>query len=121
MPPCGGAPNWKASSRKPNFSCASSVADAHDLEDALLHVAAVNTDGAAADLVAVADDVVRVGVRGAGVGVEGVHELGLGARERVVHGRPRGVAKRDVVVVRLHGLEQRRVDDPHELEAASRR
>ena len=24
MPPCGGAPNLKASSRKPNFSCASS-------------------------------------------------------------------------------------------------
>ena len=25
MPPCGGAPYWKASSRKPNFSCASSA------------------------------------------------------------------------------------------------
>ena len=24
MPPCGGAPYWKASSRKPNFSCACS-------------------------------------------------------------------------------------------------
>ena len=25
MPPCGGAPYWKASSRKPNFSCACSA------------------------------------------------------------------------------------------------
>ena len=89
MPPCGGAPNWKASSRKPNFSWASSWRQAHDLEDPLLHVAAVDTDRPAADLVAVADHVVGVRERRAGVGVEGVEELGLRRGERVVHGRPR--------------------------------
>jgi hypothetical protein len=79
MPPCGGAPKAKASSRKPNFSCASSLDDAHDGEHALLDVAAVDTDRAAADLVAVADDVVGVGERRAGVGVEGVDpNSGLG-------------------------------------------
>ena len=62
------APNAKASSRKPNFSCASSSAEAHHREDPLLDVAAVDTDRAAADLVAVADDVVRVGQRRSGVG-----------------------------------------------------
>jgi len=34
----------------------------------------------------------------------------------VVHGRPRRGAERHVIVVRTHRLEQRRVDDPHELE-----
>ncbi len=116
MPPCGGAPNWNASSRKPNFSWASSRRQAHDLEDALLHVAAVDTDRPAADLVAVADDVVGVGQRRAGVGVEGVEELGLRRGERVVHGGPRAGADGDVAGrdgIR-GGLEQRRVDDPQE-------
>ncbi len=63
MPPCGGAPYLKASSRKPNFVLGFLLADAHDVEHAVLDVTAVDTDGAAADLVAVADDVVGVGQR----------------------------------------------------------
>ncbi len=59
--------------------------DPHHLEDPLLDVAAVDSDRSAADLVAVADDVVRVRERRAGVGVEGVLELLLRRREGVVH------------------------------------
>ena len=92
------------------------LADAHDLEHALLHVAAVDTDRPAADLVAVADDVVGVGERRAGVGVEGVEELRLRRGEGVVHRRPGAGADRDVTGGDgLRGrLEQRRVDDPEE-------
>ena len=60
----------------------------HDLEDALLDLPAVDTDRAATDLVAVADHVVGIGKRRTRVGVKGLHELGLGRRERVVHGCP---------------------------------
>ena len=49
----------------------------HDGEHPLLHVAAVDTDRPATDLVAVADHVVGVRERRPRVGVEGVHELGL--------------------------------------------
>ena len=58
MPPCGGAPNFSASSRKPNFCCASSRADAEQVEHRRLHVLAVNTHRAAADLRAVQHHVV---------------------------------------------------------------
>ena len=89
---------------------------AHDLEHALLHVPTVDADGTAADLVAVAHDVVRVGQGRARVGVEGVRELRLGRGERVVHGGPGARAHGDVA--RGHGvgrrLEHRRVHDPHE-------
>src|SRR5205085_12059268 len=54
------------------------LGEPHDAEDALLDVLAVDTDRAATDLVAVADDVVGVGQRAARVGVEGVDALGLG-------------------------------------------
>src|SRR5436305_2927769 len=50
-------------------------AEAHQAEDALLDVAAVDTDRAAADLVAVADDVVGVGQRVARVLLELVDRL----------------------------------------------
>ena len=90
------APNSNASSRKPNFSCASSAVDAHHREHPLLHVAAVDTDRAAADLVAVADDVVGVGQRRARVGLEAVDPLRLRRGEGVVHGRPGAGADRDV-------------------------
>ena len=106
----------KASSRKPNFSCASSCDEAHDLEDPLLHVAAVDTDRPAADLVAVADHVVGVGERRAGVGVEGVEELRLRRGEGVVHRGPGAGADGDVTGGDGVGgrLEQRGVDDPEE-------
>ena len=96
MPPCGGGPYANASSRKPNFSCASSGAQPHDVEHALLHVAAVDTDRAAADLVAVADDVVGVGERVARVLLEPVDPLRLRRGERVVHRGPGARAHRDV-------------------------
>jgi hypothetical protein len=117
-----GAPNAKASSRKPNFSWASSSDRPMTCEDALLHVAAVDTDRAAADLVAVADHVVGVGERRPGVGVEGVEELGLRRGEGVVDGGPRARADRDVAGGDRLGrrLEQRRVDDPEELQASRR-
>ena len=88
-------------------------ADAHDLEDALLHVAAVDTDRAAADLVAVADDVVRVREGLARVLLEAVDPLRGRRREGVVHRGPGTLADGHVVVL-TRGLEQRRVDDPHE-------
>ena len=69
------------------------LGQAHHREHPLLHVAAVDTDRPAADLVAVADDVVGVGQRRAGVGVEGVDRLRLGRGERVVHGRPRAASR----------------------------
>ena len=57
---------------------------------------AVDTDRPAADLVAVADDVVGVGQGRAGVGVEGVEALGLRRGERVVHRGPGAGADGDV-------------------------
>ena len=114
MPPCGGAPNLKPSRRKPNFVCGVCLVQAHQLEDPFLDVALVDTDGAAADFVAVADDVVGVGQGRFRVLVEGVHELGLGRGEGVVHGGP--LAGTDGHVAGGHGgggrLEHRRVHDP---------
>ena len=111
-----GAPNLKASSRKPNFSCASSSPRPITAKTRFWTSLAVDTDGPAADLVAVADDVVGVGQRAAGVGVEGVEELLLGAGEGVVHGRPGARADGDVAAGDrvASRLEQRRVDDPGE-------
>ena len=92
------------------------LADAHHVEHAVLDVAAVDTDGAAADLVAVADDVVGVGQRVTRVLVEGVNPFGLGRGERVVDGRPGAVAQRDVALGLgvAGGLEERSIDDPGE-------
>ena len=58
MPPWGGAPYCRASSRKPNFSFLGGVVDAQQGEELLLHVHAVDTNRAAADFAAVDDDVV---------------------------------------------------------------
>src|SRR5690606_5052131 len=90
--------------------------DPHDAEDALLHLTGVDADRAAADLVAVADDVVRVRERLPRILVEGVEELGLGRREGVVDRGPRALTHRDVASgLRVRGrLEERRVDNPHE-------
>ena len=58
MPPCGGAPNLSASSRKPNLSSRFLRADAEQVEHRRLHLLAVDTHRAAADLVAVQHHVV---------------------------------------------------------------
>src|SRR5699024_12680965 len=72
------------------------LVDAHQAEDALLDGLVMDADGAAADLIAVADDVVRVGQRGPGIGVEGVQELGLRRGEGMVDRGPGTAAHRDV-------------------------
>src|SRR5690606_32825270 len=82
-------------------------------EDPLLDVAAVDTDGAAADLVAVAHDVVGRGLGARRVLVEPVEPLRGGRGEGVVDRGPRAVPDGDVVVL-VGPLEQRRVDDPDE-------
>ena len=82
----------------------------------------MDTDRAAADLVAVADDVVGPGQGVAGVAVSKVVEDSgvLRRGEGVVHGRPGAVADRDVAGGGGvgGGLEQRRVDDPEEAPGA---
>ena len=76
-PPCGGAPYLRAARRKPNFSSASAGPMPSMLEDRLLHLRAVDTDAAAAELDAVEDEVVRA--RGAAAGVGG-KRFGVGVR-----------------------------------------
>ena len=92
------------------------LADAHDCEDALLDIAAVDTDGPTANLVSVAHDVVGVGQGAARVIIEGVQALGLGRGEGVVHGRPGRLAQGHVAFgARLGGrLEQGCIHHPYE-------
>ena len=61
MPPCGGVPYSSASRKKPKRCAGFFVADAERREDLLLHVFAVDTDGARAELEAVHRQVVAVG------------------------------------------------------------
>ena len=89
------------------------LGDAEHLEHPLLHVRAVNTDGAATDLVAVADDVVGPGQRVVRVLVEVVGPVRVRRGERVVHRGPLAGADGHVVGVGDR-LEHRRVHDPHE-------
>ena len=69
------------------------VTDSHDIEDALLHVLLVDTDGAAANLVAVADNVIGVRQRLARVLVKVVQVLRLRGGKGVVNRGPLGVAQ----------------------------
>ena len=104
MPPCGGAPNFSASSRKPNFRRASSARDAEQPEDRRLQLLAVDTHRAAADLRAVQHHVVGLGHSRPGIGGERRRIIDLGGSERVVHRDP-------ALRVRVP-LEHREVDDP---------
>ena len=65
MPPCGGAPQASASSRKPNFLRCSSGADPERREHLRLHLRLVDAHRAAADLPAVQHDVVGLRERAA--------------------------------------------------------
>ena len=82
-------------------------AQADQVEDLLLHVRSVDTDGAAADLAAVADEVVAGADAVAGIGLE--QSLLAGVR------RGEGVVQRDPPVRGLVEFEHREVDDPDEL------
>ena len=62
--------------------------DVQRLEDASLHVGAVDTHRAAADLPAIEHHVVGLGDAGTGVGLHQLIVAVLGCRERVVHGVP---------------------------------
>ena len=84
------------------------VGDAERLEDLLLNVLAVNTDGAGAELEAVHRDVVAVGADAGGVGEEVGHVSFVGRGEGMVGGHP--LLERGVVL--KHG----KVSDPDGLE-----
>ena len=78
--------------------------EAQQLEHLGLQFRVVDTDRAAADLGAVADEVVGVGPHATGVVVQVLYVFELGRGERMVH----GVVTLGLVVP----LEQREVDDP---------
>jgi hypothetical protein len=68
-PPCGGAPYFSASSRKPNLSLRLFRADVERLENLLLDLGAVDTHRAAAQFPAVQRQVVGLGQALARVGL----------------------------------------------------
>ena len=78
--------------------------EAQQFEHLLLQLRVVDTDRTAADLRAVADEVVGVGPHATGVAVQVLYVFELGRGERMVH----GVVTLGLVVP----LEQREVDDP---------
>ena len=90
--------------------------DPHHREDPFLDVTAVDADRTAADLVAVADDVVGIGQHRTRIGVDRPLLTRLGRGESVVHRRPGSRADSDVTGGGglARGFEQRRVDDPDE-------
>ena len=110
MPPCGGGPYGEGIEQEPELLPLLGLVHAEQREHPLLHVAAVDTDGAAADLVAVAHDVVGVGQRLSRVVGEPVDPVRVRRGERVVHGGPAEL----VALVVPDPLEHRRVDDPDE-------
>ena len=106
-PPCGGAPICSASSRKPNFSLASSSPRPSARKTPLLDVLAVDPDRARPELPPVPDEVVRLAERRSRIALDQLLVPGDEARERVVAERP--------ALVLLVPLEEREVDDPEEL------
>ena len=73
MPPCGGVPYSSASRKKPKRARASSSLMPSDAKDLLLHVLAVNADGARAQLEAVHRQVVAVGAHAGRIGHQIFH------------------------------------------------
>ena len=84
--------------------------DAEQREDALLHVGAVDTHRARAELPPVQHEVVRLRPHRQRIGLQPVDVVGVRHRERVVRG--------DRATVVVDAFEQREVDDPQELQAA---
>ena len=67
------------------------IRDTHDGKYAFLHVTAVNTNGTAADFVAVAHNVIRIGQSVTGVGVKSIQAFRFRGGEGVVHCSPGGM------------------------------
>ena len=107
MPPCGGAPKRKASSRKPKRSRRLGGVDAEDAEHPLLQLGVVDTDRSAGELDAVEHDVVGERPRLARIAVEQRQVFGMRMRERMVH-------RAEAPLVRAP-LDQREVDHPEQL------
>ena len=105
-PPCGGAPIASASSRNPNFSCASSSLIPIVRKTSRLDVRAVDPDRARAELPAVPDEVVVLAQRASGIAGDSLLVPGDRRGERVVEERP--------VACLLVALEEREVDHPVE-------
>ena len=102
-----------ASRRKPNFARWSSGRESKQIEDPRLKLRLVDPEAPAAELVAVADQVVGMGQRPAGVLVEAFGPFRGGTREGMVHGRPAAGV--------LIPLEHREVGDPEPASRPSRR
>ena len=112
MPPWGGAPKLKASRMWPNSACGFLLADAEGLEHGGLEVGLVDPDRAAAEFVAVEDDVVGLGAESVASSPASQLLLVLGQRagEGVVDGGP-------AAFLLVEG-EQRELGDPEEVELA---
>ena len=108
MPPCGGAQLKRAWMRWPNFSSISSSVKPH-VHGALL-VGVVDTDGAAAHLEAVHDQVVAVAAACQRVALDLVHVLVQHVGERMMLG--------GVLLLVLVVLEHGEVHHPQQLMAS---
>ena len=108
IPPCGGAPIARASRRKPNFVRWSFGAHREEVEHLRLDVGLMDPEGAAAELVAVHNQVIRI--RKGVAGIVGERLLPLLDRpcERMVLGCPTPLV--------LVPLEHREVGHPEERE-----
>ena len=69
MPPCGGGAVLQGFQQEPEFQLRFFLVDPQQFEHFFLHVRVVDTDTAAADLVAVQHQVVGAGVHAGGVGL----------------------------------------------------
>ncbi len=107
IPPWGGAPNCRASSRKPNRSRAVDGIDPQQVEDLLLGLGIVNSDRASTRFVAVDHQIVGLSAALARIGVEQRDVLRARRRERMVHRTP--------PLLFLVELEHRELDDPREV------
>ena len=108
MPPCGGAPYSSASSRNPKRLLRFLFAEAQRRENLRLHVAAVNTNRARAQLHAVQHQV--VGFRAA------ARRIGRQLFEILVVHRGEGMVRGVPAALLLVPFEHREIDHPQELE-----
>ena len=93
MPPCGGVPYSSASRKKPKRLRASSSLMPSDGEDLLLHILAMDADGAGAELEAIHGEVVAIGADGCRIGDEVGHVRLIGRSEGMMRGHPVPLAR----------------------------